>query len=115
MTSPSRPSFESSRRRLLCAVLLATSIGASAADWRRALVQAVSVASAVDAAIDADCASKAAAADGRVAVVSYRVGKSSYVRAVPVPAGEDFAVHEEVLVDPGACRIAHLPKAASQP
>jgi hypothetical protein len=113
MTSRSRSLLESPRRFLPCLALCAIATAADAGDWRHALVQAVTVASTVDAAVDGDCVARSDASV-RVAVVSYRVGKSNYVRAVPIPAADDFAVHEEVLVDPGACRIAHLPKPASR-
>jgi hypothetical protein len=104
------------RLAVLGAVLFAASVGVHAADWRRAFVQAVTVASAVDDAVDASCATAhGAGADHRVAIVSYRVGKSSYVRAIPIAADEVYDVREEVLVDPTACAIAHLPKPASQP
>jgi len=93
--------------------LALASTAAGAADWRHAVVQSVVPRSATDPAMDLDCAPATAdSSDPRVVVVAYRVGKASYVRAIVIAPDDDFAPHEKVLVDPGACRVAHVAKAA---
>jgi len=93
-----------------CAV---ASPAAHAGDWRQAHVRSVSRLSEVDSAVDLSCAPKRPdSPDPKVAVVSFRVGKSLQWRAIDLAADDRYAAGEEVVINLVDCSIARQPQPA---
>jgi len=95
---------------MVCAVAMPA---AHAGDWRQARVLGVSTLSEVDSAVDLTCApSRPNQPDLKVAVVSFRVGKSLRWRAFNLSPDDRYAAGEEVVVNLVDCSIARQPQPA---
>ncbi len=108
-------SSSSSTIRVLSLVMVcaAASPAAHAGDWRQAHVRSVSTLSEVDSAVDLTCAPKRPdQPELKVAVVSFRVGKSLQWRAINLSADDRYSAGEEVVVNLVDCSIARQPQPA---